>query len=1631
MVRRSCNFGWVGRGWVSCLQLFLLILISSARIGEAANPGPQSSEAVFLGACNPTGFNGKQELAASLPAHSLFATSETHLTSEGVHKFRKGLKLCGSAFAFLPGYPAPLRPRSKVVGSHTGVGFLTDFPVRGAPQQWPDEIWQTSRVQVASAFVHSLFLLAAVIYGFPTSPANTAVLLDAVTQRVVLEGVGPRVIAGDFNLEADQNPCLQTWSDHGFIEVQDLHQRIGGHGPLATCKGVTRKDFVYVSPELQGFFRQAHVMCDIFPDHAVLAGEFRFPTTPPPCLLWRSPVHRPREQLQDLQVPQGCAPALDGLSQSQKLLAICSKYETRLSQALQHKSRQPLTSSKRGRAATTCLHAARQQPVPVRKARQGDVDPFFFGNSSKHVRWVKQARRLQALVQNVRRGLSTPGPVAQRASLWRAVLLAPGFEPGFAQWWPDRDVRLLGDPTTVPRVLPCIAVLEAIATTFLANLRGFEQTALRSRCREAAKRRSQQPALIFRDIAAPPVAPVSTLVESKTATVLEVRPEEAAVVLDRVVDWDDAPFFASGRSFQPHQCDEDMLWGELPALAVGDVITQTRILGSVQDIFAAFGREWQARWCRHDSLRPEDWQCSMDGLLRLSAGRTMELEPISVQLWRDTVRSKPAGSATGLDGLSRMDLCLMPADLLECILDLCRHAEQHGEWPQQPLVGVVSALEKKANAAAVGDFRPITVLGTIYRTWSSIRSRQVLRYLSSFAPPTLHGNMPGQTAAYLWYSMQIGFEESRYSGVPVHGFVADLVKAYNLLPRVPVLAAAKAAWNGALVTMERRFRVRGCLGPALRSSTGFAEGCGMSCVAMALVDCALHCHVTAQVPRASTSTYVDNWAATAPDVPTLLQTHAAFLSFTQAWDICMDVSKTQSWSPCAVSRRALRREGMPVILDGRDLGGHACYSSRHTNFTLTKRLDALAPLWPRLRASPSPACQKKAALATAAWPKGLHGVAAVSLGGQHFTRMRAGALHGLGWDRPGTSPLALLSLAAYPTCDPEFFAIRDTVWFVRVFSSRETMAVTLEEALSMPGRRFPGPAGVLLERVALLGWSWNESICEFQDSFGGLCLWRVSPQELEFRMVYEWQRHVAGKVACRKGFDGLAQADFALTRDLLKAHSGAEVALLEVALTGTFFTEDALCHFEEGGRPVCRFCGQPASIEHRIWQCSALDRARHQALVPGFPGTGTLRDCQRLHGWAMQPEEQLTLWRALHQVPDTSEECISVPVGERLDLFVDGSCAWPVSRHLQLASWAVVVARHFPGEQVRILNAGCLPGIMQTSLRAEIFALYVACKFCRGVGARARVWCDCLGVVRKANMLLGGHWRVKPNTKNCDLWRLVAEELSELAGRVEVHQVRAHTTVGEETDVVQEWVQMNNQDVDHAAKQANWLRPHSFWDLWRAVQRDLAYQQFVGGAVLRVHAAIGLAASRREEKLPVADAGSFHPLPEQAIQLGAVDVRRQTTFARRYGGRVLSALELWAQDLFQASDPAVPLRWVSVFQLMCSYTLSVGRRPPFFDEAAQLWYEPDTRIHGGLLSVHAAKLTHWFGRLLKAYVESTGGRYMSMDLRPDSTVLQVKLRCVAVPWPAPIASMVEAFLSSRLPGSVCGGRSRSWAHLRF
>ena len=95
-------------------------------------------------------------------------------------------------------------------------------------------------------------------------------------KRVVLEGEGPRILASDFNLEVQHSPLAAEWRRHGFVEVQELHAMVGGGDPLPTCKGRSRKDFLYVSPEVQGWFVRAEVAVGPFADHSLLMRQLGY-----------------------------------------------------------------------------------------------------------------------------------------------------------------------------------------------------------------------------------------------------------------------------------------------------------------------------------------------------------------------------------------------------------------------------------------------------------------------------------------------------------------------------------------------------------------------------------------------------------------------------------------------------------------------------------------------------------------------------------------------------------------------------------------------------------------------------------------------------------------------------------------------------------------------------------------------------------------------------------------------------------------------------------------------------------------------------------------------------------------------------------------------------------------------------------------------------------------------------------------------------------------------------------------------------------------------------------------------------------------------------------------------------------
>lgn len=105
-----------------------------------------------------------------------------------------------------------------------------------------------------------------------------------------------------------------------------------------------------------------------------------------------------------------------------------------------------------------------------------------------------------------------------------------------------------------------------------------------------------------------------------------------------------------------------------------------------------------------------------------------------------------------------------------------------------------------------------------------MQSRFWLNALSSILDRFLCGNRPGFQAATLWRTVLEHVELSQSDSHDQCGVVFDLEKAYNCLPRMPTLAAARiagvhqdvlVAWSSALAGLERRFVVNGSYSPQL------------------------------------------------------------------------------------------------------------------------------------------------------------------------------------------------------------------------------------------------------------------------------------------------------------------------------------------------------------------------------------------------------------------------------------------------------------------------------------------------------------------------------------------------------------------------------------------------------------------------------------------------------------------------------------------------------------------------------------------------------------------------------------------------------------------------------------------------
>ena len=1045
--------------------------------------------------------------------------------------------------------------------------------------------------------------------------------------------------------------------------------------------------------------------------------------------------------------------------------------------------------------------------------------------------------------------------------VWRAILLAPGFPPKFASWWPQRANATGEEPWFIPTAPPGFAIASAILQQFTKELAQCE-VELKSQREQQQKVRYQNDAnRIFRDVKKPGAQPVQVLVANHQATILEVPS------LTEVVTQNPLPDIVAWQSTQgQHQVktssDTITEFTHPHGLVQGDTICSTELLGSTEEIHQAFQDEWVKRWDKHIDLPPNHWQ-EINAFIDLALpNKSMECPPITLEAWKQVVKGKKARSAVGMDGVSRQDLEACPDQLHLEIISLLETAERTGQWPHQLLHGAVRSLAKRPDAESTGDFRPITILPMIYRCWSSLRAAAVLKHIEALAPPTMLGSLPGRSAPAIWYSLQAMIEQCLQDGDSCSRVVTDLIKAFNGLPREPIFRAAIQigispqiirALIGAVTGITRHLYVRGEPGPGIKSCTGFPEGCPLSVAAMCLCNMLIHSFMSVRCPRTMMISYVDNVELLSNVPADAVESIDILSNFTEFLGVPTDPKKTYTWSLDTSSRKMLRQAEQTVKRNQPDLGAHLQYSGQQTNGTVKKKCQDLQSLWARLAQSQAPLQHKYKVLTAVAWPRAFHSASTVHLTDSLVQELRAGAMKGLRLDKAGANAVLQFSLSTNTMLDPGYFLLWDSLSQFRRFANLDVAHVVLSMTFWQPDRlKKPGPCGVLAARLLQIGWSHLQGYL-FLDQEGQQIDIVQSPiQELKARAKRAWQQKVGSEWAARKGLRGLQFVDVPTSTQPVPDASQEEAGLIRALQNGTFMTQDHFLGAKQTDNDACKFCHLPDSLEHRHWQCvhTAWLRKQLSTECQGFIQESP--PCTRERGWLVEPDLLRQFRKALQGSPTylQTPAVYTTRRGECLDLFTDGSCLSPGVPQARLAAWAVTQAIGHPMDnRFGTVACGGLPGQWQTILRAEILAVITAVGLTNNHSGPVRIWCDNALVVRRFRQMQQGKFVPKPSKPDHDLWTTLATGLTNCSNPIEIFKVASHQALEKEDEMLA-WVFAGNQSADRAAFCAMSNLPHELLQLQQAVHDVILKHRRIQRELHTFYAKVGMVSVTWQESEP-------------------------------------------------------------------------------------------------------------------------------------------------------------------------------------
>ena len=1604
------------------MQTIIMILFwGTLRVGEAKNPGP---EMFCVGTGNPTGLLHKGNLVSTLPK-GVWGMAETHLTDLGLRQFQKELQINKGTYTYTTSVVAPKLSSSlgSIGGKACGVGILSAYPCRNIPSDWDQETISEARICVGAAYVNQLWIKCGVLYGYSKVTNNQITLqrndqlLAKLVQRIAFESHGPRILVGDFNHTHGTLPHTNRLIEAGFVELQQYALQTWNKPIQVTCKGSTTKDFVWISQELIPMLRDVIVDATWFADHSIVYGKFEGHHIPKPIPIWRKP--HPLQWEECTEIPDISPKSVVGGDSDSQIQEIMQTMELAVDLSLRQSKSEGLVQSQKGRCQTQKEKWCKHPLQPPKVGRKHDPKPEFMGENMTHVRWLRQLRRLNDVVRVLGKQGNELHRLEHLTHLWTAVKQAPGFKGGFRQAWVNRAHVECGDPVSIPSNLPSLECAIRIRDTFALEFRAFEKSLIRNRIDKAKSLRVADSHRVYKDVSKPRPLPVQTLVTKRSTIVTWVSPEgDKCHYHPETLQLEGAVSTSRGMlDIQTHTVGELVL-GRDQHVEVGDLLLQDQWLGDNSEIFKEFANMWTPMWQKHDHVSPDKWENFVDKCVPLlpSVPDVMPCEDITIANWDSCVKSKKKQSAIGPDGVSRLDLIKMQPACKQALVQLINQIELGLPWPRAVMTGLISSLEKHERAQTVKDYRPICIFSIVYRVWASLRARDILRWLLQFLPEDLIGSCPKKQAGDLWYAVSEFVEYGNHFDESCCGALADLSKCFNNIPRIPVFVIAKKLgvpdrlcrpWQQALISMERRFSVTGCVSQAHRSSCGFPEGDPLSVVAMVLINVALDKYVKSQAPTVRCWTYVDDWQLTGESSHDVIHGMQEVESFTDMLELPMDPAKAAFWSNQAGDRQVFRQANKPVIQHGRNLGGHVSYGKALTNYTIRVRIQSQRTMWTWLKRSVAPVFQKILTLAVVAWPRCLHGAFGTPLGQDNLSHLRTRGMQALQFDHPGANPMLQLGCVCPPRTDPGYYLVKETVFQFRRFCNPDLAFPLLDYLCQcVPSRARPGPCGVFLNRLQEIGWCWMGGGNILDHELLSLHIFKTPIQVLVSRIQQAWWAKVGSTVSSRLGFQGLENLDVPLTISKLQDWPDDQKGLLQVVLNGTYYTRDRQFHSGVYADKQCPWCRDPDnpvedSIFHRHWICPKFQSSRDKIPTEAYTLLSDCPECSLNHGWGVKHAAAREFLHLLMQLPDLSREFFipSTPVGP-LHLFTDGSCIHPSTQTIRLATWGVTMANLASDaiEEFSPIAQGPVPGIHQTIFRGEVWAAIAACRFALRFRVSFWLWCDNQQLVDFIKLARLGSTPPTIHDKDHDLLGILHQLVCDACTMQcfeDVVKIRSHEDESQYSDAIVRWAIRGNDSADAAASRARQGYTQHFVAVWETLVRhhrretwlrDNIHAHFirVGLEVVAMKSsvrAVGLVDETTGQDEKGADESE---VPISSLGFDELVDFRPSVHLTDFAHTVVT----WLTDLMTADD--AELQWVTSYQLLVDFQNFSGLVGiQFLDRH---WKEiPEWSVASGYEFHRTAR---WFMAYLKSLSKEARVPYSGLLMTPTSTSFKCWTRCI-------------------------------------